>query len=82
MVSYARRLDKPLHYEVGPEAICDPCDPDFQMGSIPLLAQWYTTHLETLIRRSPEQYWWLHKRWKGQPPVKKRREAEAASEAA
>jgi KDO2-lipid IV(A) lauroyltransferase len=78
MVSYARRLDKPLHYEVGPEAICDPCDPDFQMGSIPLLAQWYTSHLEALIRRSPEQYWWLHKRWKGQPPARKRQTAEAA----
>jgi KDO2-lipid IV(A) lauroyltransferase len=82
MVSYTRRLTKPLHYEVGPEAICDPCDPDFQMGSIPLLAQWYTTHLETLIRRSPEQYWWLHKRWKGQPPMRKRQTADASSEAA
>ena len=82
MVSYARRLGRPLHYEVGPEAICDPCDPNFQMGSIPLLAQWYTDHLETLIRRSPEQYWWLHKRWKGQPPVRKRQAAELPSEAA
>ncbi len=82
MVSYARRMGKPLHYEVGPEAICDPLAADFQMGSIPLLAQWYTTHLENLIRRSPEQYWWLHKRWKGQPPVRKRAAAETASEAA
>jgi Kdo2-lipid IVA lauroyltransferase/acyltransferase len=82
MVSYARRLDKPLHYEVGPEAICDPSDSDFQMGSIPLLAQWYTSHLEALIRRSPEQYWWLHKRWKGQPPARKRQSAAAANKAA
>jgi KDO2-lipid IV(A) lauroyltransferase len=86
MVSYARRLDQPLHYEVGPEAICDPRDPNFQLGSIPLLAQWYPDHLETLIRRSPEQYWWLHKRWKGQPPVRKRQaagtETEAKSDAA
>jgi KDO2-lipid IV(A) lauroyltransferase len=75
MVSYARRLDRPLHYEVGPEAICDPRDPDFQLGSIPLLAQWYTDHLENLIRRSPEQYWWLHRRWKGEPPRRKRQAA-------
>ena len=53
MVSYARRIGRPLHYEVGPEAICDPRDPNFQFGSIPLLAQWYTDHLENLIRRSP-----------------------------
>ncbi len=73
MVSYARRLDKPLHYEVGPEALCDPRDQDFQFGTIPLLAQWYTNHLETLVRRSPEQYWWLHRRWKGQPPARRRK---------
>ena len=82
MVSYARRVGGPLHYEVGPEAICDPRDGDFQFGSIPLLAQWYTDHLEHLIRRSPEQYWWLHRRWKGQPPARKRTAMEKEAEAA
>jgi Kdo2-lipid IVA lauroyltransferase/acyltransferase len=72
MVSYARRIGAPLHYEVGPEAICDPRDPNFKLGSIPLLAQWYTNQLENLIRRSPGQYWWLHRRWKGEPPARKR----------
>jgi KDO2-lipid IV(A) lauroyltransferase len=75
MVSYARRLERPLHYEVGPEAICDPQDPHFQLGSVQLLAQWYTDQLENLIRRSPDQYWWLHRRWKGQPPKRKRQAA-------
>ena len=75
MVSYARRTGAPLHYEVGPEAICDPRDPNFQLGSIPLLAQWYTDHLENLIRRSPGQYWWLHRRWKGEPPARKQKAA-------
>ncbi len=82
MVSYARRLGEPLHYVVGPEAICDPRESDFQFGSIPLLAQWYTDHLEQLVRRSPEQYWWLHRRWKGQPPARRRVAAATASEAA
>jgi KDO2-lipid IV(A) lauroyltransferase len=78
MVSYARRLGGPLQYEVGPEAVCDPGEAGFQHGSIPLLTQWYTDHLEKLVRRSPEQYWWLHRRWKGQPPARKRRrQAEA-----
>jgi KDO2-lipid IV(A) lauroyltransferase len=82
MVSYARRLDAPLHYEVGPEAICDPAEAGFELGSIPLLAQWYTQHLENLIRRSPGQYWWLHRRWKGQPPARKRKGAGTPLEAA
>ena len=55
---------------------------DFQFGSIPLLAQWYTDHLEKLIRRSPAQYWWLHRRWKGQPPARRRKAAAREAEAA
>ena len=78
MVSYARRIGRALHYEVGPEAICDPRDPGFELGTVPLLAQWYTTHLENLIRRSPGQYWWLHRRWKGEPGVRKKKKLQAA----
>jgi KDO2-lipid IV(A) lauroyltransferase len=74
MVSYARRLDRMLHYEVGPTAFCDPRDPNFEQGSVPLLAQWYTDHLESLIRESPGQYWWLHRRWRGEPVDRKRSE--------
>lgn len=70
MVSYARRLGAPLHYEVGPQAIVDPCEPGFPLGTVPLLAQWYTDELENLIRKGPEQYWWLHRRWKGQPTTR------------
>lgn len=76
MVSYARRLEAPLRYEVGPEVVIDPRDPDFPLGSIPLMAQWYTDHLEQLIRRCPEQYWWLHRRWKGSPPARRARPLE------
>ena len=40
------------------------------------LTQWYTTRLEEIIRRAPDQYWWLHRRWKDTRPKrheKKRR---------
>jgi KDO2-lipid IV(A) lauroyltransferase len=82
MVSYARRLDRVLHYEVGPAAICDPRDSKFELGTVPLLAQWYTDHLESLIRRSPGQYWWLHRRWKGKPGARRKRDVQRAREAA
>jgi KDO2-lipid IV(A) lauroyltransferase len=68
MVSYARRTGPPLKYEVGPYAIVDPQAPGFELGTIPLFAQWYTRCLEEIIAKSPEQYWWLHRRWKGNPP--------------
>jgi KDO2-lipid IV(A) lauroyltransferase len=35
----------------------------------------YAQALERLIRRHPEQYFWLHRRWKHQPPVRARRAA-------
>jgi KDO2-lipid IV(A) lauroyltransferase len=82
MVSYARRLGHPLEYEVGPTSIVDPRAADFSLRSVPLLAQWYTNQLETLIREVPDQYWWLHKRWKGQPTARAVRRSGLASAAA
>ena len=31
----------------------------------------YTRALERLVRRHPEQYFWLHRRWKHQPRLKR-----------
>jgi KDO2-lipid IV(A) lauroyltransferase len=28
------------------------------------LTQRYTAHLQSIIERYPEQYWWPHRRWK------------------
>ena len=33
---------------------------------------WYTAQLEGIVRRAPEQYWWLHRRWKDNRPAKKK----------
>ena len=35
------------------------------------MTQRFTTALERLVRRYPEQYFWLHRRWKHQPKAKK-----------
>ena len=35
-----------------------------EVSSIKDLTQWYTTQLEEIIGRNPEQYWWVHRRWK------------------
>jgi KDO2-lipid IV(A) lauroyltransferase len=31
--------------------------------------------LEKIVRRAPEQYWWLHRRWKEQRKAKNARQA-------
>jgi Kdo2-lipid IVA lauroyltransferase/acyltransferase len=35
--------------------------------AVKLLTQRFTTALETLVRKAPEQYFWVHRRWKHQP---------------
>ncbi len=36
-----------------------------------LLTAWHTAMLEKWVRRYPEQYFWMHRRWKTSPPAKK-----------
>jgi KDO2-lipid IV(A) lauroyltransferase len=63
VVCFARRTHGPLHMKLGMEALADPRD-HHAATSVPALTQWYTTCLEQVIRRAPEQYWWVHRRWK------------------
>jgi KDO2-lipid IV(A) lauroyltransferase len=66
-----RRLDKPLQFEMRLWEVLDPRDVTARIDSIRDLTQWYTAKLEEMIREAPEQYWWLHRRWKDTRPPKK-----------
>jgi KDO2-lipid IV(A) lauroyltransferase len=57
----------PLQFEMQVADVVDPQEADFPWGTIPLFTGWYTRCLEQLIRQSPQQYWWVHRRWKGVP---------------
>jgi KDO2-lipid IV(A) lauroyltransferase len=46
-----------------------------QRDAIRRVTQRFTSALETLVRQYPEQYLWLHRRWKHQPKVKERKAA-------
>jgi KDO2-lipid IV(A) lauroyltransferase len=67
VVGYARRLGNGFHYEVGCDAVIEPEEWTGTADDARLLTQRYTTALEAIIRRDPEQYLWLHRRWKHQP---------------
>jgi len=44
-------------------------DPEIEMrGDIQQDTQRIHSHLESVIRRHPEQYLWIHRRWKTRPP--------------
>ncbi len=63
-VSYNRRLRYPLRFEMGITGVADPLVPSKQLESVKDLTRWYNLKLEEAIRLAPEQYWWLHRRWR------------------
>jgi KDO2-lipid IV(A) lauroyltransferase len=65
----------PLHYAVVIEDLLLPEDFAADSKAVPTITQRFTAGLERLIRRAPEQYFWLHRRWKHQPKAKKQRPA-------
>jgi KDO2-lipid IV(A) lauroyltransferase len=69
----ARRLACPLQFEMECLAVADPRDAAQSVASIHEMTQWYTSKLEEMIRRAPEQYWWLHRRWKDTRPPRRER---------
>ncbi len=67
VVGYGRRLNEGFNFELGvlriihPEEWADKDDP------LRWITQTYTTALEQIIRLAPEQYLWVHRRWKHRP---------------
>lgn len=73
------RQQRPLDYAVELAGHVDPRALPAELSNVKGLTRWYNACLENKIRKYPAQYWWLHRRWKGQPPAK--RTAVAPSEA-
>lgn len=75
VVGYARRRDDGFRYEVGCADLIEPAEWEAQADPVRYITQRYTTALEQQIRRAPEQYLWLHRRWKHQPRARRERRA-------
>jgi Kdo2-lipid IVA lauroyltransferase/acyltransferase len=63
-VCASRRLGRPMRFELNNFLAVDPCEAGSPLATVRDLTQWYTRELENLIRATPDQYWWLHRRWK------------------
>ena len=69
-VGCSRRLpERGEHWERFELAVEEVIDPQDIVSDNPIfeITQRYTAALERAIRRAPEQYFWLHKRWKTAP---------------
>jgi KDO2-lipid IV(A) lauroyltransferase len=78
MVVYNRRLDRPLQFELSTLGKADPAIGGENVSGVRQLTQWYNDALEPIIRANPEQYWWVHRRWRARPKKAKRQNKTAA----
>lgn len=77
---YCKRVDDvPMKFELRVVGVYDPQADGIR--DVEQLSQWYSGLLEEVVRESPEQYWWLHRRWKEPPErvLKKRQKKLNAS---
>ena len=65
----SRRLPGPeIRFEVGLERLVEPAARGATPEAVQALTAQVSRHLEQLVRRAPEQYNFLHRRWKDRPP--------------
>lgn len=70
------RVGEPMRHRALVEDVILPEEYDGQPDAVRALTQRMTAGIERMARRYPEQYFWLHRRWKHQPA--KRKAAKAA----
>ena len=63
-VCLSPRLGGPMQFEMVTKAMADPRDARDDVGTVRDMTQWYTSCWKRPSARHPEQYWWVHRRWK------------------
>jgi KDO2-lipid IV(A) lauroyltransferase len=69
------RIGEPMRYKIVAEEVIRPEEYAGRSDAVRAITQRFTAALERLARRAPEQYFWLHRRWKHEPPVRKGKKA-------
>jgi Kdo2-lipid IVA lauroyltransferase/acyltransferase len=67
LVGYGRRLSKRFEYEAGVTRIIQPDEWQGRDNEVHWITQEYTRAIEEFVRLAPEQYLWIHRRWKSRP---------------
>jgi KDO2-lipid IV(A) lauroyltransferase len=69
------RVGEPMRYRVEVEESIRPEQYEDKVEAVRGMTQRFTSALERIVRRFPEQYFWLHRRWKHQPAMRKSKRA-------
>ena len=77
VVTYGLRLEEPMKFIIGSTGVADPDKLPKELLGVSQLTQWYNDCLAEFIHRNPEQFWWVHRRWK-EKPVRKTSKRRAA----
>ena len=67
VVGYGRRIEENFRFELGVERVILPSEWADKDDPVTWITQEYTAALEQIVRRAPEQYLWVHRRWKHRP---------------
>ncbi len=67
VAGHARRLDGRMEYEINCPDIIMPEDWESQDDPLFYITARYNRAIEQMVRAAPEQYLWLHRRWKSRP---------------
>lgn len=67
IAGYCLRTRPGFHYQMGIERIIQPEEWESRENPLEWLTAEFTHALELSIRRAPEQYLWIHRRWKHRP---------------
>jgi len=67
IIGAAARVRRGFHYRIELERVIQPEEWDAQDDPLTWITQTFSHALEAAIRRHPEQYLWMHRRWKHRP---------------
>jgi KDO2-lipid IV(A) lauroyltransferase len=76
LVMGVRKVGEPFRYRILLQDVIRPEEYDGRRAdAVKAMTQRFTSALEEIIRTAPDQYFWLHRRWKHQPQKRARKAA-------
>ena len=66
---------EPMQFEIDCSGTVDPQELPEEINGVRDLTLWYNGKLEEIILEQPDQYWWVHNRWKPRPKKTRKRKS-------